>query len=195
MQTNIVKITRDNANLSKILDEAQKTAVYAELDAKQTLRVALIAEELVGMLNELSENFEGTFYIEANNRSFKFVTQISLNENMDKQTKRKFIDISSEKKNASAKGIMGKIRDVVENMLYPENALYSSNFVAYQLETAVLLDDTWTLNRYKDSQRENEEAWDELEKSIIANLADDVIVSVKGTNVEIVIMKTFGSAN
>ena len=195
MQTNIVKITRNNANLSKILDEAQKTAVYAELDAKQTLRVALIAEELVGMLNELSENFEGTFYIEANNRSFKFVTQISLNENMDKQTKRKFIDISSEKKNASAKGIMGKIRDVVENMLYPENALYSSNFVAYQLETAVLLDDTWTLNRYKDSQRENEEAWDELEKSIIANLADDVIVSVKGTNVEIVIMKTFGSAN
>ena len=195
MQTNIVKITRNNANLSKILDEAQKTAVYAELDAKQTLRVALIAEELVGMLNELSENFEGTFYIEANNRSFKFVTQISLNENMDKQTKRKFIDISSEKKNASAKGIMGKIRDVVENMLYPENALYSSNFVAYQLETAVLLDDTWTLNRYKDSQRENKEAWDELEKSIIANLADDVIVSVKGTNVEIVIMKTFGSAN
>ena len=195
MQTNIVKITRNNANLSKILDEAQKTAVYAELDAKQTFKVTLIAEELVGMLNELSENFEGTFYIEANNRSFKFVTQISLNENMDKQTKRKFIDISSEKKNASAKGIMGKIRDVVENMLYPENALYSSNFVAYQLETAVLLDDTWTLNRYKDSQRENEEAWDELEKSIIANLADDVIVSVKGTNVEIVIMKTFGSAN
>ena len=195
MQTNIVKITRNNANLSKILDEAQKTAVYAELDVKQTFKVTLIAEELVGMLNELSENFEGTFYIEANNRSFKFVTQISLNENMDKQTKRKFIDISSEKKNASAKGIMGKIRDVVENMLYPENALYSSNFVAYQLETAVLLDDTWTLNRYKDSQRENEEAWDELEKSIIANLADDVIVSVKGTNVEIVIMKTFGSAN
>ena len=86
---------------------------------------------------------------------------------------------------------MGKIRDVVENMLYPENAEYSSNFIAYQLETAVLLNDQWTLARYKDSQKDNEEPWDELEKSIIANIADDVSVAVKGKNVEIVIIKNF----
>ena len=31
--------------------------------------------------------------------------------------------------------------------------------------------------------------WDELEKSIIANLADDVRVSVSGNNVELIIEK------
>ena len=112
---------------------------------------------------------------------------------MDKRTKKKFIDISMDKKNASAKGVMGKIRDVVENMLYPENAVYSADFIAYQLETAVLLEDSWTLSRYKDAQKDNAEPWDELEKSIIANLADDVIVSVKGNNVEIVIKKNFNN--
>ena len=37
--------------------------------------------------------------------------------------------------------------------------------------------------------------WDELEKSIIANLADDVIVSVKGNRVEIEIKKNFNKEN
>lgn len=191
MQSNVIKITREAEALEKILTETQKTAVYAELDGKQTLRSRLIAEELIGMLKELSENFDGDFWIEQENLSFKFVTQLYLNETMDKQTKDKFIDISSDKKNAAAKGIMGKIRDVVENLLYPDNAVYSSNFISYQLETAVLLNDTWTLSRYKDAQKANDEPWDELEKSIIANLADDVIVSVKGNKVEIIIMKDF----
>ena len=191
MQSNVIKITREAEALEKILTETQKSAVYAELDGKQTLRSRLIAEELIGMLKELSENFDGDFWIELENLSFKFVTQLYLNETMDKQTKDKFIDISSDKKNAAAKGIMGKIRDIVENLLYPDNAVYSSNFISYQLETAVLLNDTWTLSRYKDAQKANDEPWDELEKSIIANLADDVIVSVKGNKVEIIIMKDF----
>ena len=148
-------------------------------------------EELVGMLKELSGDFEGKFWIEQQDLAFEFITHIYLKENMDKQTKRKFINVSTDKKNAAAKGIIGKIRDVVENMLYPENAVYSSNFISYQLETAVLLDDQWTLKRYKDAEKNNKEPWDELEKSIIANLADDVSVAVRGNNVEIVITKNF----
>ena len=191
MKSSVIKIDRSNKNLTEILDETQKIAACVGLDAKKSLRVRLLAEELVGMLKELSGCYEGDFWIEQENLSFTFFTQLELNENMDKQTKKKFIDISSEKRNASAVGIMGKIHDVVENLLYPENAVYSTSFIAYQLETAVLMDDSWTLSRYKDSQKENTDQWDELEKSIIANLADEVIVSVKGNKVEIAIIKDF----
>ena len=191
MRSDIIKISRDQDNLNKILFETQKTAEYATLDNKQTIRMRLIAEEFVGMLKELSQDFEGEFWIEREECSFSFIAQLHINEVMDKQTKRKFIEVSSDKKNAAAKGIMGKIRDVVENFLYPENAMYSASFISYQLETAVLLNDQWTLNRYRDAQRDNKEPWDELEKSIIANLADDVVVAVKGNNVEIAIMKKF----
>ena len=191
MRSDVIAISRDADNLNKILCETEKTAEYAALNGKQTIRMRLIAEEFVGMLKELSQDFEGEFWIEREDLSFAFVAQLHINEVMDKQTKRKFIDVSSDKKNAAAKGIMGKIRDVVENLLYPENAMYSASFISYQLETAVLLNDQWTLNRYRDAQKENEEPWDELEKSIIANLADDVTVAVKGNNVEIAIMKNF----
>ena len=43
---------------------------------------------------------------------------------------------------------------------------------------------------HKQENSENEK-WDELEKSIVAKLADDVIVGVRGKNVEIVIKKEF----
>ena len=195
MKTDVIKISRDADNLDKILCETKKTAVYAKLNTKQTIKMQLISEELIGMLKELSQNFEGKFWIEYEALSFNFVAQLHINEVMDMQTKRKFIEVSSNKKNAAAKGIMGKIRDIIENMLYPENAVYSSNFIAYQLETAVLLDDKWTLTGYKDAERNNEEPWDELEKSIIANLADDVVVAVKGNNVEISIVKDFAKEN
>lgn len=195
MKSNIIKISRNQDNLNQIFDETKKTAEYVGLNAKQTLRARLIVEEFVGMLKELSQNFNGEFWIENEGLSFAFVTQLHINEVMDMQTKRKFIEVSSNKKNAAAKGIMGKIRDIVENMLYPENAVYSASFIAYQLETAVLFEDQWTLSKYKDTERNNPEPWDELEKSIIANIADDVVVGVKGNNVEIIITKNFAKEN
>lgn len=195
MKSNIINITKDKDNLAQILKETQKTAVYAELNAKETIRAQLIAEELIGMLNELSGDFSGEFWLEKEDCTLNYCTKIALNENMDKKTKRKFIDVSSDKKNAAAKGVMGKIRDVVENLLYPENAVFSSKFISYDLEMAALRDDRWTLSKYKDAQRNNPEPWDELEKSIIANLADDVSVGVKGNNVEIVVTKSFSKKN
>ena len=195
MKSDVIKISRNEDNLMQILSETKRTAAYAGLDAKQNIKMRLIAEEFIGMMKELSQDFDGDFWIEQENLSFSFIAQIHINEVMDMQTKRKFIEVSSDKKNAAAKGVMGKIRDVVENLLYPENAMYSSSFISYQLGTAVLLDDQWTLKRYKDAERNNAEPWDELEKSIIANLADDVIVAVKRNNVEIAIMKNFNKEN
>jgi hypothetical protein len=190
MKSEVIKISKDQDNLNQILIETQNVSESASLNNKQLLRTRLIAEEFVGMLKELSTDFVGEFWVERENLSFSYIAQININEAMDMQTKRRFIDVSTSKKNTT-KGVMGKIRDVVENLLYPENAMYTSNFVSYQLETAVLLNDEWTLNRYKDVARNDKEPWDELEKSIIANLADDVIVSVKGNKVEIVIKKSF----
>ena len=190
MKSNVIIINQSEDNLNQILIETQKVSEVSSLNNKQILRTRLIAEEFTSMLKELSTDFEGMFWIENENLAFSYIAQIHINEAMDLQTKKRFVEVSSAKKNTT-KGILGKIRDIVENLLYPENAMYSSRFVAYQLESAVLLNDQWTLNKYKDAERNNAEPWDELEKSIIANLADDVIVSVKGRNVEIVITKDF----
>ena len=51
---------------------------------------------------------------------------------------------------------------------------------------------SWNLNKYrKVVDKENAEDWDELEKSIIANLVDDLTVGVKGKQASIVVVKNF----
>ncbi len=56
-------------------------------------------------------------------------------------------------------------------------------------------DDTmvWTLQNYQKREpvQNQKEKWDELERSIVANLADDVLVTMKGRHVEIVVKKKF----
>ena len=82
-----------------------------------------------------------------------------------------------------------------------ENAEDSTG-VDYGVETLTGFDYTtsqktpkeWRLSEYKgDVARRNDSeriaAWDELEKSIVANLADDISVGIKGENVMIVITK------
>ena len=51
----------------------------------------------------------------------------------------------------------------------------------------------WTLDHYRNSIKKDEQAadWDELEKSVIASVADDVIIGVKGTKADIVLIKKF----
>ena len=191
MKSSVIKIDRSNKNLTEILDETQKIAACVGLDAKKSLRVRLLAEELVGMLKELSGCYEGDFWIEQENLNLELITRIHLVQVMDKKTKKGFIDVASNKKNAAAKGIAGKLRNMVENMMYPEDAAYSTNHLGYGGDGGAMLSTGWSLKKYKTAYMDDEDKWDEIEKSIIANVADDVIVSIKGIDVEIVIRKNF----
>jgi hypothetical protein len=51
----------------------------------------------------------------------------------------------------------------------------------------------WSLEQYRAQVQKDEqgEEWDELEKSVLASVADDVIVKVKGNCADIVIVKKF----
>ncbi len=53
----------------------------------------------------------------------------------------------------------------------------------------------WSLYEYKDALKESldageevKQAWDELEKSIVASLAKDVLVGVKGNRIDMTIV-------
>ena len=70
----------------------------------------------------------------------------------------------------------------------------------FEHSTTPTLDWEWSMVEYEDALsariRRDEaaalEAWDELEKSIIANLADEVRISIRGREVEMVVYKSFG---
>ena len=196
MKSNVCKIENGTKDLAAILRESEKVAVYNELTHKQTLQLRLICEEIDGMLPNIIDDFEGELWIDFEDG----VCQVNVSLRFDKFTpekKKGLVGISKSKKNAAAVGIVGKIRNAIENFFLNEElidtlALSAGAFgVPAGYYEGMDCDYLWRLDEYRSSIKKEAEAWDELEKSVIASVADDVIVAVKGNRAEIVIVKKF----
>ena len=122
---------------------------------------------------------------------------------MNYDKKQELIDTSSKKRNEASVGIMGKIKDFIEDSLYniKDGAMVSTGDMHCMSMGGVgMAADAymWSLQQYRydvekkaDEDTEMEEALDELEKSIVANIADDIQVSVEGNHIEMIIRKKF----
>ena len=198
MKSNVCKIEKGTKDLEAILLESEKVASYIGLTHKQTLQLRLLCEEIDGMLPNIIDEFDGQLWIEYAEGVCKVNVSIQIPQfNISK--KEDLIQIAKNKKNAASVGLVGKIRDAIENFFLNEEALgaLAASTSALCL-TAGCVDCTdysyyWSLDQYRTSLGEEKqgEAWDELEKSVIAAVADDVIVGVKGNQANIVIVKKF----
>ena len=52
-------------------------------------------------------------------------------------------------------------------------------------------DRIWELSRYRRQVRKNMEQWDELEKSVVASIADELIVGARNNCVDMIAVKEF----
>ena len=86
MESTVIRFSNEKDNLDAIFDETRKTAAYADLDKKKTLRLRLLSEELVGMLKELTGNFEGEFWTEVEDLTIQLITRIYVMDEMDDNT-------------------------------------------------------------------------------------------------------------
>ena len=121
---------------------------------------------------------------------------------MDYRKKHKLVRASTSQRNEASVGIMGKIKDFIEDSLfYTGEAFGTSTTSQYSLGTVAYSEiQMWSLQQYRQDVQEQKEKGDdeaiddlldELEKSIVANIADDVKVSVKGNSIEMIIRKNF----
>ena len=150
------------------------------------------------MLPNIIDEFEGKLWIEAEDSVYKVHVSIKIPEfNSDK--KQELIGIAKDKKNAAAVGVVGKIRNAIENFFLNKDTAFALAESAGSLPLATGYSDgadyayLWSLDQYRGSVKKEEQAdaWDELEKSVIASVADDVIVGVKGHQADIIIVKKF----
>ena len=198
MKSNICKIENGSRSLDAILRESEKVAVYNELNHKQTMQLRLLCEEMDGMLPNIVNFYSGDFWIEFDKGVCKINISVELKD-LTKGEKDELIGIAKDKKNASASGITGKIRSAIESlfiadMTLPLNTMPHGMF-SFSTDHLTPIDYTyfWSMNQYRNNviKEQMSEEWDELEKSVIASIADDVIVGIKGKQADIVIIKEF----
>ena len=208
MKSNVCKLNEDLTCLGEVLAEVEKVTAYNGLENKKALRLRLLAEELCGMLPGLIKDFSGKFWAENEGEAYEFHVELKADD-MSIDLRDELIAVSKSGKNAATKGIMGKIRAVAETMLLSAadptlQTLPTGEFYDYHgynmgfgyIDPAIAVETgyvfSWSLFNYKTAVQEKKDEYAELERSIVAKLADDVIVGVRGKNVEIVVKKSFG---
>ncbi|MBQ5833880.1 MAG: hypothetical protein IIW36_03620 [Clostridia bacterium] len=198
MKSNVCKIENGVRDLDAILKESERVAEYNGLSHKQALQLRLLCEEIDGMLPNVIDDFEGELWIDFADGVCKVNVSIEIPE-FNASKKAELIAIAKNKKNAAAAGLVGKIRNAIENFFLDEESVGTLAFAETELGLSAGYYEGvdyayhWRMQEYRSFVQKEEQAkeWDELEKSVIASVADDVIVGVKGKRAEIVVVKTF----
>ena len=190
----------------EIYEKAEDLIAALDLDKKSALHLKLLFEETIGMLKELTADYHAAIWFE----KYKHECCIKLTgkTEMDQDKKEGLLEMASVKENSLAKGFMGKVGDVIENGLLNYNNVmklqqqYGGGYVNYgtmgmysgvegMADSGIM----WSLYEYRGALKESidgnetaQEAWDELEKSIVASVAKDVLVGVKGNRLDMTIV-------
>lgn len=193
MVTDIITISSTGANMDLALNQTTRVAEYKGLSPKNALHLRLLAEEMMGMMRAITHETSGKFWIEDSDGVYQL--HLLVETIIDEGMRRKLLAASSTGENEASRGLMGKLREFFFRNANNDIAAYDSP-LAQAGNVPNMTDWEWSLTRYqrnlytaKRKQPEAAEAWDELEKSVVNNVADDVKVSIKGWNTEMTIIK------
>ena len=201
MRSDVIEVSSKGAKMEAALVQADKVAVYKEMSPKNDMHLHLLTEEMMGLMRSITGDVTGKFWIEDEDEVYELHLQVE--KWLTSETREKLLAASTTGKNSAAKGLMGRLRNFFEVGADEDVAAYTNPLVLpgmYETASAPKMDWEWSMVQYEEAlassrpgSGENvQEARDELEKSVVALVADDVKVSIKGRVVEMIIIKKMG---
>ena len=205
-----ILLTSDADKLAEAYNRVDNCVGALELKKKDTLRIKLLLEETIGMFDAMTGDLTALLWVE----KYKSECAIKIvgNTQMNADKKYDILSMSTSGNNELVHGFMGKLKDVIETgILNYESVMklnqeyngVSVNFGGLGVYTDVSAATNpiattgfmWSMEDYRKALQQNKDsnegmmhAWDELEKSIVASIADDVIVGVKNNRVQMTII-------
>jgi len=197
MISDIIAITSSGENMGAALDVARRVAAYGDLVPKNALHLRLLAEEMMGLMRSIAGEVKGKFWIEAEDDVYQL--HLKVDAALSKEKRRELLAASTSGTNEATRSFMGKLRNFFFQSADDEIAAYSGSLLSKGIEgdgARPVTDWEWSLARYQDTlaamkekEPEAAEAWDELEKSVVSSVADEVKISIKGFEAEMTIVK------
>jgi len=180
-----IKLTVKNIKVENALAQID---AFPGLETKRRNCLRLLTEEMFSMMENVLNHKEATFKLtcDGNEYSLSLLADVEVSE----KNKETYMSISTDGKNTAHKGIIGKMTALVESL--------SNVGPYYPMVGLATLADTpsysylWSMTQYlEENKEEDDDNWDGLEKSIIANFADDVLIGVLSNKLEMKIKKSF----
>ena len=199
MKTDVIVVSSQGGQMETALRQAERVAAYKELSPQGALHLRLLTEEMMGMMRSITGETQGRFWIEDQERPGEFRLHLQVDTRMDSGKRSQLLSAATSGKNEVARGLMGRLRDFFDQSADEDIAAMSSPLLLpgmFDHSSTPTLDWEWSMVRYEDalnqareSEEEAREAWDELEKSVVARVADDVKVAIRRGTVEMTIIK------
>ena len=198
MKSDVIMVSSHGGDMTAALKQAEKVAEYKEMPLKNALHLRLLTEEMMGLMRSITGETEGQFWIEDEDDEYRL--HLSVKTNMTSEKREKLLAASSSGRNETARGLMGRLRDLFDQSADEDVISLSSPLLldgAYEHAVTPGFEWEWSMLRYENELNARikrndgaaKEAWDELEKSVVARVADDVKVGIKGRQVEMTIVK------
>lgn len=194
MKTEKIVVSSKGRGMDAALAQVDQTASHMGLSPREALHMRLLVEEMMNMVRSIIGDLEGKFWIETEDSAYRLYLQMA--SVLGTEQRKQLISASTSGKNEAHRGIMGKIRAFFEPMPIEDTPAYLAGTIVRGDANDDL---SWSMEAYrerllnrKDASDEAQEEWDELEKSVVSHIADNVTVSIRNYDVELTIYKKLG---
>ena len=116
----VIAISPLGEGMAEALKEIERAAAYRGLTPKESLRLQLLGEEMMGMLRTIVGEGKSSFWVEAEGKTFSLHLRAGVRMNADLRDD--LLKAATSGKNAAVKGFMGRIRDIFTQLSEPDGA-------------------------------------------------------------------------
>ena len=178
MQSERIKLDDFQDSFEIVKQVAEQYEEKAKINGKDALRFSLLAEESIRLVSSImTEKDPIEIWFEGNRRISHIC--IKTETDIDENKREEFLSISSAGKNSADRTFIDDFREFI---IRPKKPRWS--LAEYEAE----------MMRKRAEDKYSEEAWGNLERSVLANLADDIAVGVKNDNLLIIVTKDFSNS-
>ena len=190
MKTDKLWVNGSIRRTSEVNEILSDFAREAGITGKDFQHMILLTEETLGMANQMLKNFAGEIWLETTPGGYEIILEADVSEGIPDTPNK-------------TEGFMAKIAEMLncsymfENISeMPENLVSTlPDYLSYGIresENAPVWAGKWSLSAYRDHLRADSASeinLDELEKSIVARLANEVTIGIHGHRIRLVISK------
>lgn len=176
-------------DIERALNEVDSFSRYQSLGARQSEKLRLIGEELLGMVGGMLDVESGRFWIEKDGDDYT----VNLAARTIVGVRAKEI-LNSASKNTEYRGLTGLVRKAIDSMAQMYRDSGAGYDMTAQIDSALagtepISDDelAWSLAKYTESVERDAKAdsWDELELSVLRKTSKDIVISYRNDRADI----------
>lgn len=194
-ESKVIKISKDNSSYEKVVNEAERYAASENLSKKMRLRIRLLSEELMSMIQKIPQIDQGSFHIERDGADYDICFESS--SKIDAKYAKNLISVSTSGGNDAYSGFSGLVAKAIDSMVMmsrdgknDEKNFANKSIVSGNDEYR------WSYNIYKETENEDDEKhddsvkaeivdWTEIERSVLTKMSDDIKIFVRSNQINI----------